>query len=93
MAVRMGPWKFHFSTKEDYYADMVPRTVPLIFDIRMDTFESYDSKDSYGHLLQNVSWLIGPMGKLMNEHLQTLVEYRPVQGGKSSDMSRVVEQS
>ena len=27
-AVRMGPWKFHFSTKEDYYANLVPRTVP-----------------------------------------------------------------
>lgn len=28
-AVRMGPWKFHFSTKEDYYANVIPRTVPL----------------------------------------------------------------
>ena len=63
-AVRMGPWKFHFSTKEDY-ANLVPRTVPLVFNIRMDPFESYDSKDSYGHLMQNVSWLIQPMGELM----------------------------
>ena len=22
-AVRMGPWKFHFSTKEDYYANVI----------------------------------------------------------------------
>jgi arylsulfatase len=47
----MGPWKFHFSTKEDYYANVVPRTVPLVFNIRMDPFESQDSKDSYGHLM------------------------------------------
>jgi arylsulfatase len=91
-AVRMGPWKFHFSTKEDYYANVVPRTVPLVFNLRMDPFESYDNKDSYGHLMQKVSWLIQPMGVLMNEHLKTLAEYPPVQGGKSFDMSNVVEQ-
>ncbi len=92
MAVRMGPWKFHFSTKEDYYANVIPRTVPLVFNIRMDPFESYFSKDSYGHLMQKVSWLIQPMGELMGQHLQTLAEYPPVQGGKSFDMSNVVDQ-
>jgi len=90
-AIRMGPWKFHFSTKEDYYANLVPRTVPLVFNIRMDPYESYDNKDSYGHLMQKVSWLIQPMGRLMQAHLQSLVEYPPVQGGKSFDMSNVVE--
>jgi len=91
-AVRMGPWKFHFSTKEDYYANVIPRTVPLVFNIRMDPFESYDSKDSYGHLMQKVSWLIQPMGELMAQHLKTLKDYPPVQGGKSFDMSNVVEE-
>lgn len=91
-AVRMGPWKFHFSTKEDYYANVIPRTVPLVFNIRMDPFESYDNKDSYGHLMQKVSWLIQPMGELMGQHLQSLADYPPVQGGKSFDMSNVVEQ-
>jgi arylsulfatase A-like enzyme len=92
MAVRMGPWKLHFSTKEDYYANISPRTAPLVFNIRMDPFESFDSTDSYGHLMQKVSWLIQPMGVLMQEHLQTLAKYPPVQGGASFDMSNVVEQ-
>ena len=91
-AVRMGPWKFHFSTKENYYANLVPRTVPLVFNIRMDPFESFDNTDSYGHLLQKVSWLTQPMGTLMEQHLQTLAEYPPVQGGKSFDMSNVVQE-
>jgi arylsulfatase len=91
-AMRMGPWKFHFSTKEDYYANVIPRTVPLVFNIRMDPFESYDSSDSFGHLLQKVSWLIQPMGVLMAQHLQTLAEYPPVQGGASFDMSNVVQE-
>ncbi|MDX1440753.1 MAG: sulfatase-like hydrolase/transferase, partial [Rubricoccaceae bacterium] len=91
-AMRMGPWKFHFSTKEDYYANVVPRTVPLVFNIRMDPYESFDNKDSYGHLMQKVSWLIQPMGRLMAAHLQSLADYPPVQGGKSFDMSNVIEQ-
>lgn len=91
-AVRMGPWKFHFSTKEDYYANVIPRTVPLVFNIRMDPYESYDSKDSYGHLMQKVSWLIQPMGELMGAHLKSLADYPPVQGGKSFDMSNVVDE-
>jgi arylsulfatase A-like enzyme len=91
-AVRMGPWKFMFSTKEDYYANLEPRTAPLAFNLRMDPFESYDSKDSYGHLMQKVSWLMAPMGELMSQHPKTLADYPPVQGGKSFDMSNVVEE-
>lgn len=91
-AVRMGPWKFHFSTKEDYYANVIPRTVPLVFNIRSDPYEAYDTTDSYGHLMQKVSWLIQPMGVLMGKHLQTLSDYPPVQGGSSFDMSNVVEE-
>ncbi len=32
-----------------------------------------------------------PMNVLMAEHLQTLADYPPVQGGASFDMSNVVE--
>ncbi|WP_421314380.1 hypothetical protein [Aeromonas veronii] len=40
-AVRLGQWKFHFSTKDDYYANVVPLTVPQIYNLRADPFESY----------------------------------------------------
>lgn len=89
-AVRIGQWKFHFSTKEDYYADVIPRTVPRVFNLRMDPFESYDNSDSQGHLMQKVSWLMQPMSTLVGAHLQTLKEYPPVQGGASFDMSNLV---
>ncbi|MCH2219477.1 MAG: sulfatase-like hydrolase/transferase, partial [Dechloromonas sp.] len=89
-AVRKGPWKFHFSEKENYYSNVKPRTVPLIFNLRMDPFESFDNSDSYGHLLQKVSWLMQPIGAMVGEHLQTLKEYPPVQGGKTFDMSNLV---
>jgi arylsulfatase A-like enzyme len=90
-AIRMGPWKFMFSTKEDYYSNLVRRTGPLLFNLRGDPFESYSDIDSYGHLLQKVSWLLQPMGEQMVEHLKTLAQYPPVQGSKSFDMSNVVE--
>ena len=64
----------------------------MLYNIRMDPFESYSSIDAYGHLLQKVSWLVAPMSEIMKQHLHTLVEYPPVQGGKSFDMSNVVEQ-
>ena len=58
----------------------------------MDPFESYDSTESSGHLLQKVSWMTGPMGELIKKHLQTLSVYPPVQGRKSFDMSNGVAQ-
>jgi hypothetical protein len=73
-------------------SNVVPRTVPLVFTIRMDPFESSDNKGSYGHLMQNVSWLIQPMGELMRAHLKTPADYPPVRGGASFDMSNVVQE-
>ena len=91
-SMRMGPWKWHFAVTEDYYGNISPRSKPLIFNIRMDPFESWDSTDAYGHLLQKVSWLVAPMGELMGQHLKTLADYPPVQGGKTFDVASVVEQ-
>ncbi|MFV0409001.1 MAG: hypothetical protein ACK5LJ_04660 [Paracoccus sp. (in: a-proteobacteria)] len=89
-AVRMGAWKWHFLTKEDYYAPLEPRTAPLVFNIRMDPYESYGNTDSYGHLVQKVSWQIGPMNELIGAHLASLAEFPPVQASKSFDMSTLV---
>ncbi|MFJ3054101.1 arylsulfatase [Pseudomonas nitroreducens] len=92
-AVRMGPWKLHFSTKEDYYAPVLPRFAPLMFNLRSDPFESYDSKDSYGHLIQKSSWIAGPMGELVSAHLKTLIDYPPVQSPRSFDRSNLVQET
>jgi arylsulfatase A-like enzyme len=89
-AVRQGPWKLHFTTREDYYGVLVPRGI-LIFNVRSDPFESYDSTDSYGHMAQRVSWLVQPVTERIGEHLKTLAEYPPVQGGTSFDLSNLVE--
>jgi arylsulfatase len=89
-AVRMGPWKIHMTTREDYYDKLTNRV--LFFNVRSDPFESYDNKDSAGHMMQRMSWLFQPMSVLIEDHLKTLAKYRPVQGGASFDMSNVVEE-
>jgi arylsulfatase A-like enzyme len=87
-AVRLGPWKIHLATREDYYAIVFDRI--LFFNLRSDPFESYDNKDSAGHMMQRMSWLFQPMSVLIEDHLKTLAKYHPVQGGASFDMSHIV---
>ena len=89
-AMRIGPWKFHFSTKENYYANVVPLTMPKLYNLRADPFESYDSLDAQGHLIQKMSWLLAPASEIMAQHIKSLVQYPPVQGGTTFDMSNVV---
>ncbi|TCH96069.1 arylsulfatase [Roseococcus sp. SYP-B2431] len=91
-AVRMGPWKMHLSTRENYYDNIVPRTTALMFNLRADPFESYDRVDSFGHLAQHTSWIFEPMSELIKEHLNTLREFPPVQRGSSISLTNVVEE-
>lgn len=90
-AIRLGPWKFHFAIAEHYYDNLVPLAKPKVYNLRADPFESYDSVDSNGHLAQKVSWMLAPVSEMMAEHVQSLVDYPPTQGGTTFDMSKVIE--
>ena len=90
-AIRMGPWKLHYTTKEHYYDSLTPRTFPLFFNLRSDPFESYDSKDFYGQVAQKAAWLAGPLSELVGKHLKSLAEFPPVQANKSFEMSSIVQ--
>lgn len=39
--------------------------------------------------MQKVSWLLQPMNTLIGQHLQTLKDCPPVQGGRSYDLSKL----
>ncbi|MFZ5838389.1 MAG: arylsulfatase [Pseudomonadota bacterium] len=90
-AIRLGPWKFHFAIAEHYYDNLLPLAKPKVYNLRADPFESYDSVDSNGHLAQKVSWMLAPVSEMMAEHVQSLVDYPPTQGGTTFDMSKVIE--
>ncbi|KLV06827.1 MULTISPECIES: arylsulfatase [Photobacterium] len=90
-AVRVGPWKFHFATAEHYYDNLVSQAKPKVYNLRADPFESYDSIDAYGHLTQKVSWLLAPISEMVQQHVESLVKYPPVQGGSTFDMAKTIE--
>lgn len=90
-AVRVGPWKMHFATAENYYSTPQTRAKPIIFNLRSDPYESYDSEDSYGHLVQKVSWLLAPVTEVVQTHIKSLQDYPPVQKGSTFDMNKVIQ--
>ncbi len=90
-ALRVGPWKWHLQTQEDYYSPHKSTGKPLLFNVHLDPFETYDNADSYGHLVQEKSWLLYPTRDIVQKHLQTLIDYPPVQGGSSFDATNIVQ--
>lgn len=92
-AVRMGPWKFHFSTAENYYSSLIHHAKPKMYNLRADPFESYDSIDSNGHLVQKMSWLLAPASEMIAAHVKSLVDYPPTQGSTTFDMSKIIEKA
>ena len=90
-AVRVGPWKFHFAVAEHYYDNLVTLNKPKVYNLRADPFESYDSIDANGHLAQKISWLLAPVSEMVQEHVKSLVEYPPTQGGSTFDMTKTIE--
>ncbi|MCD1127565.1 arylsulfatase [Jinshanibacter sp. LJY008] len=90
-AIRIGPWKFHFAVAENYYDNLTPLTKPMLYNLRADPMESYNSVDANGHLLQKMSWLLAPVSEIVGEHVNTLVKYPPVQGGTTFDMDKMIQ--
>jgi arylsulfatase len=38
-----------------------------------------------------MSWLLAPVSELVQEHVKSLVEYPPTQGGTTFNMAEVIE--
>jgi len=91
-AVRYKQWKLHFETSENYYAPYVKHKFPVMFNIRMDPFESFDEIGDRSQVLQAKQWVNEPIQHLLGEHVQTLVDYPPVQKAATFDFSAIMEQ-
>jgi len=89
-AMRVGPWKMHFATKERYFDDMVPHTMPQLYNLRKDPFEHYD--DIYGfELIMHKSWVMQPAIGILSEHLSTFKDFPPRQAAASLDINKAIE--
>jgi len=91
-AVRYNQWKLHFETSENYYAPYVKQKFPIMFNIRMDPFESFDEVGDRSDVLQTKQWVNEPIQHLLMEHIRTLQEYPPVQKAATLDFSALIEQ-
>jgi arylsulfatase len=88
-AMRVGPWKMHFATKERYFDDMESHTMPQLFNLRKDPFEHYDDITGF-HTIMHKSWVMQPAIGLLTEHLQTFQDYPPRQAAASLDINQAI---
>ena len=88
----MGPWKMHFSTREDYYDTLQGRTAPLVFNLRSDPFEQADQNSIYYHnwLIRRVFLLVPAQGFVAN-WIQSFREFPPSQKPASFSIDQVME--
>ena len=91
-AVRYAQWKLHFETSENYYAPYVKQKFPVVFNIHLDPFESFDETRDRSDILQSKQWVNEPIQHLLGEHIQSLVDYPPVQKAATLDFSALIEQ-
>ncbi|WP_084591582.1 arylsulfatase [Gilvimarinus agarilyticus] len=91
-AIRYKQWKLHFETSENYYAPYVKQKFPVLYNIRLDPFESFDGTTDRSDIVQAKQWLNEPVQQLLGEHIKTLVEYPPLQKASSFDFSELMKQ-
>ena len=88
--MRLGPWKIHFATSENYYDTYTKQKFPVFFNLRMDPFESYDEVGDRSSIVQRKQWLNEPLQEVLNAHIQTLIDHPPVQAATSFDFSELM---
>ncbi len=91
-AVRVGPWKMHFATKETYYSELRTLTIPMIYNLRKDPYEKYDGV--YGFELgMHKSWVMQPGIALLKKHLATFQDFPPRQKAASLNINEAIEKA
>lgn len=91
-ALRVGPWKMHFATKERYFDDMVFHTMPQLFNLRKDPFEQYDDIIGF-HQIMEKSWVFQPAIGILSEHLATFQEFPPRQAAASLNINEAINKA
>lgn len=90
-AIRMGNWKVNFQTTENYYGSMTKYKFPMMFNVRMDPFESYTNTDQQTWAIQSKQFVNDFIMMTLKDFGQTMVQYPPVQRAKSLDFSAMMD--
>lgn len=92
-AIRIGNWKLNFVTSEDYYGSNLKHNFPIMYNLRMDPFESYDNTDAQTWAIQSKQYVNDFININLKEHLESMMQYPPVQVAKSLDFSGMLKQA
>lgn len=79
-AMRFGPWKSHFKTRNGFFDPYVDSA--LIFNLRMDPFEQRDGHRS-NLVAMRKAFLGGMIRDILADHYQSLEQFPPRQKGGS----------
>ena len=91
-AIRYKQWKLNFETSENYYDPYVKQKFPVIFNLHMDPFESFDGLTDRSDIVQAKQWLNEPVQEILGEHIKSLAEYPPAQKAATFDFSELMKQ-
>lgn len=80
-AVRVGPWKSHFMTRDGFFDYLKPST--LIFNLRMDPYERHDGQKSNDLAMRMGIAFGGQIQDAIGAHLASLAACPPRQKGGS----------
>lgn len=78
-AVRVGPWKSHFLTREGFFDSK--KESSLVFNLRMDPYEQRDGQKSNDLAMKMGVALGGLIQDAVGEHMSTFKECKPRQAG------------
>lgn len=90
-AIRYRQWKLNFETSENYYDTYVKQKFPIIFNLRMDPFESFDGLTDRSDIVQAKQWLNEPVQEILGEHIKSLTEFPPEQKAATFDFSELMK--
>ena len=83
-AVRVGPWKSHFMTREGFFDSFRPSS--LVFNLRMDPFERHGGQKSNDLAMKMGVAFGGQVQDAVTAHMATFQECKPRQEGGSLRM-------
>lgn len=80
-AIRIGNWKSHFKTRDGFFDTNKPSA--LVFNLRMDPFESHDGQKNNDIAMKlGIAWG-GQIQDALREHQESLKQFPPRQVGGS----------
>ncbi|MEH6912357.1 MAG: hypothetical protein V7459_17390 [Oceanicoccus sp.] len=91
-ALRIGQWKLHFFTRENYYDSTTKLELPWIFNLRQDPYESYDQAPGpRADVLQKKTYLGNAALANLVAHIETLKKYPPSQKANSLSAAEMIK--